>query len=244
MNVLLDADERLLLARLGLCKYTFRPKTQADMNSVSHYTHEHDVGVPIRIHHRPFFEIIVYALPLRKMQDLTEILSAFVSGLPPPPFVSPQCPEERPRRRSCPSTLGVEQHDSLPSPPRENKTHHQEDRKARRTLQQAILQRTPGTVSKAQPQGIRSTNQQQIAKDCQSGSLRYLSATTRVNRSSQRVPAEQQPHSHNAESDVVDDSDASSTTVDFLAALRQIDPQRALDLEHQYDIEMIQSIDF
>jgi hypothetical protein len=243
MNVLLDANERLLLARLGLCEYTFWLKTQADLNSVSHYAHEHDVGVPIRIHHWPFFELIIYALPLRRMQDLTEIQSAFVSGLPPPPFVSPQCPEERARRRSCPPTLGEEKHDNLLSPPRKNRTRHQEDRKARRTLQQAILQRTPGTVSKAQPQGVRSTNQQQIAKDRQSGSLQYLSATTKVNRSSQGVPSEQQSHSHNAESDVVDDSDASSTTVDFLAALRQIDPQRALDLEHQYDFEMIQSID-
>jgi hypothetical protein len=210
------------------------------MNSFSHYAYEHDVGVPLRIHYRPFFELTIYALPPRKIRDLSEILFTFVSGLSQhPPFVSPQCSEERVRRRSCPPTLGVEQHDSLPSPSREYRSHHQGDRKARRTLQQAILQRASETVSKAQQQGISGTNQQQIFKDRQSGSLQYPSATTKVNRGSQWVPAEQQPHSHNAERDVVDDSDASSTTVDFLAALKQIDPQRALDLEHQYDFEMI-----
>jgi len=214
------------------------------MDSIGHCAHEHDVGVPLRIHYRPFFELTIYTLPLRKMQDLTEMLSAFVSGLPPPPFVSPKCSEERIRRRSCPPTLDVGQHDNLSIPPRGYRTHHQGDRKARQTLQQAILQRRPGTVSKAQPQGISSTNQQQIDDPRRSGSLQYLSATTKANRSLQWVPAEQQPHSHNAESEVVDDSDASSTTVDFLAALRQIDPQRALDLEHQYDFEMIKSIDF
>lgn len=189
------------------------------MTSFSHYVYEHDVGVPLRIHYRPFFELTIYALPPRKIQDLSEILFTIVSGLSQhPPFVSPQCSEERVRRRSCPPTLGVEQHDNLPSPSREYRTHHQGDRKARRTLQQAILQRTPGTVSKAQQQGVGSTNQQQIAKNRQSGSLQYLSAATKVDRGSQWVPAEQQPHSHNAESDVV-------TIEDTAEAHRVLDEQ-------------------
>jgi hypothetical protein len=110
-------------------------------------------------------------------------------------------------------------------------------------LQQAILHWTPGTVSKAQPQSNTSTYQQQVTKDGQSGSLQYPFSTTKIDSTSQHVPAEQQRHNHDTERDDVDESDASSTTVDFLAALRQINPQRALDLEHQYDFEMTQPID-
>ena len=73
--------------------------------------------------------------------------------------------------------------------------------------------------------------------------MQYPSSTTKVDSASQHVPAKQQQHNYDTERDVVDDSDASSTTVDFLAELRQIDPQRALDLERQYELEAIQSID-
>lgn len=213
------------------------------MNSIGHDAHEHNIRVPLRIHYRPFFEVIVYALPPREIQDLMEILSTFVSGLPPHPFVSPQCPKERARSRSSPPTLGVGQHDIFRSPPRECRGHNHEGRKTRRTLQQAILRWTSGIVSKAQSQSNSRTYQQQIAKDRKSGSLQYLSSTTKVDSTSQYVPAEQQQHNYDTEGDVIDDSDASSTTVDFLAALRQIDPQRALNLERQYELETIQSID-
>ena len=243
MNVLLCADGRLLLAGLGMRQITLRLGTQADMNSVSRYAHEHDIRAALRIHYRPFFEIIVYALPPREIQDLMGILSIFVSGLPPHPSVSPQCPKERARSRSCPPTLAVGQHGIIRSPPRDYRVHNHEDRKARRTLQQAILCWTPGTVSKAQSQSNGSTFQQQTAKDRQCGSLQYPSSTTKVDSASQHVPAEQQQHNYDTERDVVDDSDASSTTVDFLAVLRQIDPQRALDLERQYELEAIRSID-
>lgn len=214
------------------------------MISVSHYAHEHDIRVPLRIHYWPFFEVIVYALPPLEIQYLMEILSTFVSGLPPHPSISPQCPKERARSRSCPPTLAVGQHGIYRSPPREDRVHNYGDRKATQTLQRAILRWTPGTISKAQSQSNSSTYQQQIAKDGQSGSLQYPSSTTKVDSTSKHVPAEQQQHNHDTERDDVDESDASSTTVDFLAALRQINPQRALDLEHQYDFEMSQPIDF
>lgn len=197
------------------------------MSSISHYAHEHDIRIPLRIHYWPFFEVIVYALPLRKIQDLMETLSTFVSGLPPHPSVSPQCPKERARSWSCPPTLGVEQHSIFRSPPREHRVHNYEDRKARRTSQQAGSHRTPGT----------------IAKDRQSGPSQYPNSTINADFTSQYVPAEQQPYNHDTETHVIDDSDASSTSVDFLAALRQVDPQRALDLERQYELEAIQSID-
>jgi hypothetical protein len=214
------------------------------MNSVSHYAHEHDARVPLRIHYRPFFEVVVYALPPLEIQYLMEILSTFVSGLPPHPSVLPQCPKERARSRSCPPTLAVGQHGIFRSTPREDWVHNYADRKATHTLQRAIFPWTPGTSSKAQLQSNTSTYQQQIAKDEQSRSLQYPSSTTKVDSTSQNVPAEQQQHNHNPERDDLDESDASSTTVDFLAALRQINPQRALDLEHQYDFEMNQPIDF
>lgn len=213
------------------------------MNSISHYAHEHDVRVPLRIHYRPFFEVIVYALPPLEIQYLMEILSTFVSGLPPHPSVSPQCPKERARSRSCPPTLAVGQHGIFRSPPREDRVHNYGDRKATQTLHRAIFPWTPGTISKAQSQSSTSTYQQQIAKDGQSGSLQYPSSTTKVDSTSQHGPAEQQQHNHDTERDDIDESDASSTNVDFLAALRQINPQRALDLEHQYDFEMNQPID-
>lgn len=157
VNVLLCADRRLLLAGLGMRQITLRLGTQADMNPVSHYAHEHDIRAPLRIHYRPFFEIIIYALPPREIQDLMEILSTFVSGLPPRPPVSPQYPKERARSRSCPPTLAVGQHGIIRSPLRDYRVHNHEDRKARRTLQQASLCWTPGTVSKAQSQSNGST---------------------------------------------------------------------------------------
>jgi len=197
------------------------------MISVSHYAHEHDIRVPLRIHYRPFLEVIVYALPPLETQYLMEILSTFVSGLPPYPSISPQCPKERVRSRSCPPTLAVGQRGVFRRPPRDHRVHNYGDRKEGRTLQQAILHWTPGTVT----------------KDGQSGSLQYPFSTTKIDSTSQHVPAEQQRHNHDTERDDVDESDASSTTVDFLAALRQINPQRALDLEHQYDFEMTQPID-
>ena len=213
------------------------------MNSVSHYAHKHDVRVPLRIHYWPFFEVIVYALPPLEIQYLMEILSTFVSGLPPHPSVSPQCPKERARSRSSPPTLGVGQHDIFRSLPRECRGHNHEGRKTRRTLQQAILRWTPEIISKAQSQSNSSAYQQQIAKDRRSGSLQYPSSTNKVDFTSQYGSAEKQRHNHDTEREVIDDSDASSTTVDFLAALRQIDPQRALDLERQYELETIRSID-
>lgn len=213
------------------------------MNSVSHYAYEHDIRVPLHIHYRPFFEVIIYALPPREIQDLMEILSTFVSGLPPHPSVPPQCPKERARSRSCPPRLAVEQHGIFPNPPKEYRVHHQEDRKARRPLQQAILQWTPGTVEKAQLQGNSGTSQQQIAKDRQSGWLHYPSSTTKVSCGPQHVPAEQRLRSHDMDSEIAEDSDTSGATVDFLSALRQIDPQRALDLEHRYDLEISHSSD-
>jgi hypothetical protein len=64
------------------------------------------------------------------------------------------------------------------------------------TLQRAIFPWTPGTISNAQSQSSISTYQQQIAKDGQSGSLQYPSSTTKVDSTSQHVPAEQQQHNH------------------------------------------------
>jgi hypothetical protein len=127
------------------------------MNSIGHNAYEYNIRVPLRIHYRPFFEVIVYTLLPREIQDLIEILSTFVSGLPPHPFVSPQYLKERIRSRSSPPTLGVGQHDIFRSPPRECRGHNHKGQKTRRILQQAILRWTLGIVSKAQSQSNSRT---------------------------------------------------------------------------------------
>ena len=118
-----------------------------------------------------------------------------------------------------------------------SRLYHEEDR-------QAVLLQAPETFNKARLQRDSGVDQTWIPKRRYFNSSEHPSSFTEVENGSQHVLVEERPDSRDLDSDLVEESGASSPTVDFLAVLRQIDPGRALDLEHQYDIETTHFSDF
>lgn len=76
-----------------------------------------------------------------------------------------------------------------------------------------------------------------MASHGRAGPLQNCFHSPRIDRRSPLFTAGQQPGGNDTDNSVADDSDASNASVDFLATLRQIDPERASDLERRYDLE-------
>lgn len=218
----------------------YRPDA-LDMNSLNSSYARHSGNI-FRLRYWPAFEVFVHALPQEKVQELDDMLSDFVSGLQ----AHSKSESEKSRYRSarslsCPpmgagtiplisSTSNSAVSKRSPDLPQLQQSNSREDDRVRVV---------PSLPTKGHPYNQkyawRKPPGQEEGSD-KPQNMQVIPCDALIQLPNQQL-LDVSLDDSDGDGEVFENDDF-GTAIDFLATLRQFDPQRALELERQYDVNI------